>query len=77
MLNVLGLLANLVGVVLLFIFGMPYRISSSSGYFLVTEGNKNERDIKIDKLYKALGFVGLFLIIIGTIFQILATICGK
>jgi hypothetical protein len=56
-LNVIGLLANMAGVILLFRYGMPYRISSEGGDYFVTE-KPNPESVKWDKVYKGMGFVG-------------------
>jgi hypothetical protein len=72
-LNVIGLVATLAGVLLLLRYGMPYRVSSQEGDFLVTETPSPE-GLKTDARYRRLGFIGLALVVIGTLLQIAAAI---
>ena len=72
-LNVIGLLANLAGVILLFRYGMPYRVASPEGDFFITEKPSPEGQM-IDRRYKILGFLGLGFILVGTGLQILAAL---
>ena len=53
-LTTLGLIANLVGVILLFRYGMPYRVRSPGGMFLITE-QENPDDVKEDAKYARIG----------------------
>ena len=72
-LNVVGLVVSLLGVILLFLFGMPFRIAKG-GYEFITTETANPKDIATEVLYSRLGWIGLALIIIGTVAQILATL---
>jgi hypothetical protein len=71
LLNIAGLLMNLAGVILLFRYGMPYRVRSEGLSYLVTE-NVDKREAAAEKLYDWLGWLGLVLIVIGTGAQITA-----
>jgi hypothetical protein len=72
-LNIVGLIGNLAGVILLFRYGMPYRVASGGHSYFITE-QADPRELKAERVYKALGFVGLILIIVGTGLQIWATL---
>jgi hypothetical protein len=70
-LNAFGLLANLSGVLLLFRYGMPYRVSTGGSSILVSD-TTDPHEIAMDQRYKRLGLLGLALIVLGTIAQIVA-----
>ena len=67
--NTTGLLLCLVGVVLLFRYGMPYRISTSGGGDFITTESSSEPPL-VDTIYRTLGWIGLLAIIVGTGCQI-------
>lgn len=71
--NVLGLVANAIGVLLLFRYGMPYRFAVTDGEILKTRIVRSEERQK-DTRYRVWGYVGLALILLGTGFQIGATL---
>ena len=64
--TIFGLLLNLVGVVLLFLFGMPFRVAIGG------TSNLDVQVKRIDDLFSVLGWIGLLAIVLGTLFQILA-----
>lgn len=70
-LNIWGLLANAAGVIILFRFAMPYRISSEGGESIVTEGVA-AAEARRDTIYRWLGYLGLALVVIGTLLQLKA-----
>lgn len=72
-LNIAGLLMNLGGVILLFRYGMPYRVRSEGLSYLVTE-QADKREVAIERWYGLLGWFGVILIVLGTAAQILAAI---
>lgn len=74
MLNIFGLLLNMFGVVLLFLFGMPFRVASGDKAVTWTMSNIDVQVKKIDDLYSVFGWIGLFAIVLGTLFQMLATL---
>ena len=74
MLNIFGLLLNLFGVVLLFLFGMPFRVTTGDKVLTWTASNIDVQMKKIDDLYSILGWIGLFAIVLGTLLQMLATL---
>ncbi|MET3332483.1 MULTISPECIES: hypothetical protein [Bradyrhizobium] len=67
--NTTGLLLCLFGVILLFRYGMPYRISTSGGGDFITTESSSEPPI-VDKIYRTLGWLGLIAIVAGTGCQI-------
>jgi hypothetical protein len=62
-LTIVGLLLNLAGIVLLFLFEMPLRVATGSIYLQVK---------KLDDTYTVLGWIGLLALILGTLLQMLA-----
>jgi hypothetical protein len=71
--NIIGLVANAVGVILLFMFGMPFRVASTKGELLRTSIVRPDEK-RTDDLYKWLGYLGLALILAGAVLQIGATL---
>jgi hypothetical protein len=71
-LNVFGLVANLSGVILLFRYGMPYRVRTGGETFYIASGSANEDQIAAERRYDRLGWLGLILIVLGTAAQIAA-----
>ncbi len=66
--SVLGLVFALVGVLMLFRYGMPFRVRTEGVTYLITEG-VDEAEKAVDRRYTMLGYVGLLLVIVGTLFQ--------
>lgn len=71
--NILGLVLVMVGVLVLFAFGMPFRVPTGGATFYIAE-QKDEREAKIDLLFKALGYLGIVFVVVGTLCQIAANI---
>jgi hypothetical protein len=65
--NIAGLILNAFGVLLLFRFGVPFRVRNED-HFIADEryGQVSGKD----RLYTFLGWLGLVCILIGTAFQI-------
>ena len=72
-LNIAGLLMNLVGVILLFAFGMPFRIRTG-GYTVRVTSPVDPKKVRTERWYDVLGWLGLALIVLGTVAQIRATL---
>jgi hypothetical protein len=72
-LNIGGLLMNLAGVILLFRYGMPYRVRTEGVSYYVTE-DVDKREVATERRYDSLGKLGLFLIVTGTAAQILGAL---
>jgi len=73
-LNVCGLLCNLVGVLLLFRYGMPYRIATGGRLFRWELNATDEQIRRRDLLYRFLGWIGVVAIVVGTGLQVWATL---
>ncbi|TPK71576.1 hypothetical protein FJ527_26400 [Mesorhizobium sp. B2-4-18] len=71
--NILGLVLTLVGVVVLFRYGMPYKVRSG-GMDLIGIEQTNQNEIALEKRYDLFGNCGLVCIIAGTILQIAANV---
>ena len=72
-LTIVGLVMNLIGVILLFRYGMPYRVSQ------LNEGSTFDdpptpRDTQLNRRHKRFGWTGLIAIIIGTFLQVAANL---
>ncbi|CAN7720106.1 hypothetical protein [Mesorhizobium sp. LjNodule214] len=72
-LNIVGLLLSLVGVIVLFRYGMPYRVRSG-GFDVIVIEQTNQDEIALERRYDYFGICGLVLIILGTGLQIVANI---
>jgi hypothetical protein len=72
-LNISGLLMNLVGVILLFRYGMPYRVRTEGANYYVAE-DADKHVIAIERRYDLLGKLGLFFIVAGTAAQIVGAL---
>ena len=67
--NILGLIMVLGGVLLLFRYGMPYRVRTGGAVHLILE-QKDETDKKQERCYDILGWIGIALVVLGTLSQI-------
>jgi hypothetical protein len=70
-LSIAGLLMNLGGVILLFGFGMPFRVRTGGYNFLFVDP-ADPKDVRAERWYGVLGWFGLALIVLGTAAQISA-----
>jgi hypothetical protein len=66
MLNIIGLVLNLAGVLILFLWGMPFRVEIRPASQFNTLG-----DIALDHIYMICGYVGLSALLIGIGLQII------
>ncbi|NMM44252.1 hypothetical protein HH303_07170 [Rhodospirillaceae bacterium KN72] len=73
--TITGLILNLAGVLLLFRYGMPFRVSSDDGERVVVPAGPETK--KLDKRYEVIGYIGLAAIVIGTLLQIFAVLGVK
>lgn len=64
-----GLVVNAIGVVMLFFFGMPFRVALKEGE-IITTSTVTSDVARLDARYRKLGNFGLFFIISGTALQI-------
>ena len=72
-LAVAGIALNLVGVVMLFRYGMPYHVETKGVVLLALEEIDHD-EIKLERRYKILGKTGLVLIVVGSALQALAVL---
>jgi hypothetical protein len=75
--NILGLLLNLVGVVLLFCVGMPFQIPADTKIGRWSTSSLSFRLKSPDDFYTILGIIELSALILGTLLQILATLSRR
>ncbi len=73
MVNIVGLLFNLIGVLLLFRYGMPYRVQTGGDTLILKSDRKDQPTVRLEKRYRRIGWLGLVFIVIGTGFQIYAS----
>jgi hypothetical protein len=65
LLNIAGLIANLVGVILLFLYGMPYRVRTGGNVATWTVAKADPAIVRVEWWYTLAGWIGLALIVIG------------
>ena len=70
--NTLGLVLELIGVFLLFRFGMPFHVPTG-GASLLTGYEIDQAVVALEQCYMVWGYVGLALLLLGTALQIVAT----
>jgi hypothetical protein len=68
--NIAGLILSLIGIVILFVFGMPFRVRTGGATFYVAE-TEDENEKKREATFDKLGWLGLALVVAGTILQII------
>ena len=73
-LNIFGLLLNLVGVVVMFCVGAPFQIPADSRIGRWNASSLDLRMKSLDDLYTVLGIIAFSAIILGALFQMLATL---
>jgi hypothetical protein len=66
-----GLLLGLVGVLILFRYGMPYHVPTHGANY-IRDSYTNTADISLEHRYAVYGYVGLGCLVVGTILQMLA-----
>jgi hypothetical protein len=71
--NIIGLLLGMVGVITLFVFGMPFRIRRGGMSFLALN-EVDQADLKQERQFDVLGWIGFVFVIAGTICRIVATL---
>ena len=74
----LGLILNIIGTILIFLYGFPSKINleNSKGSIIYSEldYDENQKRLKNNKRIKFGGYCGIFLLFIGFIFQYFDTI---
>ena len=68
-----GLGLDIIGVVLLFKFGLPPRVSETGGTSIKWPGGKSNEEAKEEyQHYKQMGYVGLGLLVVGFSLQLIS-----
>ena len=67
-LSLAGLVVSLIGVLLLFRYGMPYRVETRGRIYRVIE-QEDEAAKTVERRYRMLGNIGLALVVVGTLLQ--------
>jgi len=73
-LNIFGVLLNLVGVVLMFCVGVPFRIPADGKIGRWSASSLDLHMKSLEDLYTVLGLIAFSAIILGALFQMLATL---
>jgi hypothetical protein len=73
-LKIFGLLLNMTGIVLLFLFEMPFRVATATKTVPWTTSIIDVQVKKLDDIFTVLGWIGLLMLVLGTLLQILATL---
>jgi hypothetical protein len=68
-LNILGLVLNLVGVIVLFRYGMPFHVPTGGAINMILE-QSNPAAKALERRYEIVGYFGLIAIVVGTGMQI-------
>lgn len=68
----LGVVLGLVGVLILFRYGMPFRVRSDGVDRVVVSSADADEELALDSHYTLMGYVGLALTVAGGICQIIA-----
>jgi hypothetical protein len=71
--NLVGLALTLVGVLILFRWGMPFHVPTG-GHDAIIASQSNPKDIALERIYTIIGYVGLALLILGTVLQMVAVL---
>ena len=66
-----GLLACLIGVLILFSYGMPFHVPTGGANY-IRDSYTNHADIALEHRYWIYGYIGVGFLIFGTILQLLA-----
>jgi hypothetical protein len=69
--NIVGLVLSLVGVIILFRYGMPFHVRSEGAVYIVT-GQVDSAEKALERRYDIFGYFGLLAIFVGTGMQIVA-----
>ena len=68
-----GLVLSLIGVLLLFRYGMPYRVRTR-GQPIRVAISSDPRAATLERRYEMLGWLGLLLVVLGTMSQIVGAV---
>jgi hypothetical protein len=70
-LNLAGLVLNLIGILVLFRWGMPFRVETGGANSLLME-RSDEKAIATERIYKIIMYFGLAALVAGTVLQMVA-----
>jgi hypothetical protein len=70
-LTAIGLITDILGVILLFLYGLPSKVVEPPK--LLLEGDVGDDDQKKNEFIKKMSYLGLALLILGFTFQLVAT----
>ena len=70
-LSVVGLSFDMIGVIIIFLFGISPKLDIEGQTYIIT-GAIDNAEIKKAKIYKRLSWTGLFLVFIGFFIQLLS-----
>ena len=68
-----GLILDIIGVILLWRFGLPPSIDRGGAEYLVS-GAADEEEVKMARFYDRLSHIGIGLVILGFVFQLAGTL---
>ena len=74
----LGLVLDIIGVILLFFFGLPSRVTRKPDNAMLwpkVEEEEKQREKKF-RLYSTMSHIGLLLLIVGFTLQLVGNFCG-
>jgi uncharacterized membrane protein len=71
--SLVGLALNLLGVLILFRWGMPFHVPAGGATFRVTS-QVDTSGVALERIYTIIGYVGLALLIAGTVLQMVAVL---
>ena len=71
-LNSIGLLLTIAGILLLFLYGMPYQVRTGGVIQFEADNPRDQNQIELERWYDRFGWVGLVYVVLGTLFQVAA-----
>ena len=71
-LNSIGLLLTIAGILLLFLYGMPYQVRTGGVIQFEADNPRDQNQIELERSYDRFGWVGLVYVVLGTLFQVAA-----
>jgi len=69
LLNTIGIVIALIGVITLFRYGMPFKVKTGGATYIITD-HVDEEERRAEARYAIYGYLGLAAIITGTLAQI-------
>jgi hypothetical protein len=71
-LNSIGLLLTIAGILLLFLYGMPYQVRTGGVIQFEADNPRDQNQIELERSYDRFGWFGLTYVVLGTLFQVAA-----